>query len=305
MKSGDAAGFSGSDGESLDGESLKERLQGYGGFIFDLDGVLWQGERRIEGAAALINGLQEADIPFRFVSNTSSRSLQETLDKMRGFGFAVGSEQVFVASRECARQVAEAAGRGALIYAVGSPGLKQELELAGLEVLKIESSSASPDLETSRAELADCEYVVCGHDTGFSYERMRAALWAFIGGAGFAAVNLDATAPAAEGLIPAGGAIAGALEVLAGRPPDIMPGKPGPDLLERAARSAGLEPSQCLMVGDTPEADMAAARRAGMDSLLVFSGNTAPGDLREMEEEEKKPDFVLGSLADMHALILD
>ncbi len=270
------------------------QLNNYSGFIFDLDGVLWAGKEPITGAAAFINELSAAEYKVRFVSNTSSRSLQETMHKSEQFGYEISSDQVIVASRVCARQVAAEIDGGSCVYLVGTEGLEQELEAAGLQVIK-----------DGKSNLADCAYVVCGFDDEFNYDKMSNALAAFMRGAGFAAVNLDATAPMSGGKKkPAGGAISASLEVLAARPPDIMPGKPEPDLLERAAASAGLDPEECVMIGDTPEADIAAAKNAGMLSGLVLTGNVDKSMLEEIPSEQY-PDFVIEAISELAKYLLE
>lgn len=271
-----------------------EQINEYKGFIFDLDGVLWTGKEPIAGAVEFINELVAGKYEVRFVSNTSSRSLAETMQKIERFGYEITSDQVIVASRECARQIARETGRGSYVYLVGSEGLGRELKKAGLRVL-----------EGKEVNLTACEYVVCGFDERFNYDRMFNALAAFMNGAGFAAVNLDATAPIADGRKkPAGGAMAASLEVLAERPPDIMPGKPQPDLLETAAASANLAPEECVMIGDTPEADIAAAKNAGMASGLVLSGNAGLARMEEVSEF-LEPDFILNNIAELSEYLLN
>lgn len=269
-----------------------KQLKSYKGFIFDLDGVLWTGDEPVTGSIEFINELLSTEYKVRFVSNTSSRSLKETMKKIKSFGYQISEDKVIVASRECARLVARDAGRGSYVYLIGSEGLSHELKEAGLKVIKREEEN-----------LSECEYVVCGFDDSFNYSKMFNALSAFMNGAGFAAVNLDATAPIADGKKkPAGGAMAASLEVLAERPPDIMPGKPEPDLLERAAFSAGMSPDEWVMIGDTPEADIVSAKRADMLSGLVFSGNVGRDDLDAISEE-LRPDFILDTISDLSAYL--
>ena len=72
--------------------------------------------------------------------------------------------------------------------------------------------------------------------------------------------------------MPGSGVVAAAVEAMAGRGPDIMIAKPKPDLLLKAAESMGLQPGECLMVGDSLKSDIPAAAAAGMPSLLVLTG---------------------------------
>ena len=53
--------------------------------LIDMDGVLYQGEQAIAGAAGTVNWLVASDIPHLFLTNTTSRprsALQEKLGRM-------------------------------------------------------------------------------------------------------------------------------------------------------------------------------------------------------------------------------
>jgi len=61
---------------------------------------------------------------------------------------------------------------------------------------------------------------------------------------------------------------------------DIEETKPAPDLVEAAVRKLGLEPEECVMIGDTPY-DAEAACRAGVACIGVTSGGNEAEVLRE------------------------
>ena len=251
-----------------------------------MDGVLWTGKEKIESGPQVIRKLTEAGKEIRYVSNTSSRSLSDCLEKFTRFGYDIGGDELFIASRLTAKKVAQKCQKGAPVYVIGSDGLREEIANQGLK-------------QVDAPEFSDhtIKYVIAGHDRDFNYKKMKNALKAFEQGAGLAAVNLDATYPGKNGLRPAGGAIVGSLKVLAGEEPEIMPGKPEADLLQEAVRSLNIAIDDCLMIGDTPEADVKAAHNCGMDSALVLSGNTSIDELDCLPADET-PDYVLNSITD-------
>jgi len=269
----------------------REIFKQYKGFLFDLDGVLWAGSRVIPGAVQFINSLMDTSKRIRFISNTSSRSHENTLKKMKRLGYRVKAEQLIVASRETARYLADKLNKNELIYYIGTKSLKKEIEQAGLKIV----SDRDPE---NNSKIEKVSYVVVGYDNNFNYDKMWLALQYFQQGAEFAAVNLDATAPSSKGLKPAGGAIAGCMKVLAGREPDLMIGKPEPYLLVKGMEEAQLKPQDCIMIGDTPHSDIEAARRAGVKSALVLSGNTSKTDLVNLPAK-LKPDYVLTAIDDL------
>jgi len=269
----------------------KEILNEIRGIIFDLDGVLWTGKKVIPGAVKFINQLNRTNIKIRFISNTSSRSHEKTLKKMKDFGFKVKARQIIVASKEISIFLSNKLHTSGNIYVIGTDDLKSEIKNSGLNLISEE------DLGNKKAD-----YVVAGFDKNFSYKKMRTALKFFEQGAGFAAVNLDITAPSSDGLIPAAGSIVKCIEALAGGEIDIMIGKPEPYLLNKGIKSMQLSAKECIMVGDTPEADVKAARNAGLKSILVLSGNFSKSSINKISGA-KKPDLIINSISDLNELL--
>ena len=271
----------------LNGEECAlEIISEYKGYIIDLDGVLWKGTVPVKGGPDVINRLMNSSKKIRFVSNSSTRSLRDTLGKAENFGFSLSEDQLFLSCRVMAEKISCSLSGSGKVFVIGSEGLIEELKNFDLELVSEEKFMNNVD------------FVVVGNDREFSFFKMRMALRAFEGGAKLAAVNLDPTAPSSEGLIPAGGAIVAALKVLKGDKAEIMPGKPRPDLLLEAADDMGLEVGECLMIGDTPQADIEASTRAGMDSSLVFTGKFEVDDLPDLPQEHK-PDFIISSIAEL------
>lgn len=65
------------------------------GYIFDLDGTFYVGDKAIEGAADLIVHLREKEIPFRFTTNTTTRSLDSLIAKLNRLGLPIRPEESF------------------------------------------------------------------------------------------------------------------------------------------------------------------------------------------------------------------
>ena len=65
---------------------------------------------------------------------------------------------------------------------------------------------------------------------------------------------------------------------------DGFPAKPEPDVLMKSLEMFGVEPSECLLVGDAP-ADMQAGRRAGVKICAVRYGYGDPAELVKWEPD--------------------
>jgi 4-nitrophenyl phosphatase len=84
--------------------------------------------------------------------------------------------------------------------------------------------------------------------------------------------------PTSQGPEPETGPVVAFLEAASGRKATVL-GKPNPEIFELALERLGLGREETVMIGDTPETDIAGATAAGLRSIHVGSGNVADGDL--------------------------
>ena len=75
--------------------------------------------------------------------------------------------------------------------------------------------------------------------------------------------------------------------------------KPDPSIFRAAARAAGVDPSECLMVGDAREFDMP-AKAIGFRTVLF----TGPREVPDTSKDEWRPDAVVASYAELRKLLL-
>ena len=68
-----------------------------GGVLFDLDGVIFQGDGLIPGAEDVILKLQAARIPYRFITNTTRMTKNNLVNMLSKMGFSVTPEEIFAA----------------------------------------------------------------------------------------------------------------------------------------------------------------------------------------------------------------
>ncbi|HEV8306229.1 MAG TPA: HAD family hydrolase [Methylomirabilota bacterium] len=73
--------------------------------------------------------------------------------------------------------------------------------------------------------------------------------------------------------------------------------KPSPAIFQVAFDRLGVGPRECLFIGDRPEIDVAGAKGVGMDAAWFNPAGTPP------PAEAPEPDFVLGRLADLRAIL--
>ena len=230
----------------------------YGGFLVDLDGVVYVGEEPVVGALEGIAELRERDVPLRFVTNNSSSTRSEIRARLERLGIEADEDEI-VSAAWATGQYLDEAGYDT-VFVVGTDSLRAVLRAAGLAV----------DGEDPAA-------VVVGHDETTTYEELtEATRLVDEHDLPVVAVNADAAVPTAEGIVPGVGAITGVIETATGVEATVV-GKPEPRLFEYAVSSLGTD--DVAMVGDTPSADIRGAKRAGIGSILVAAHATQqPGD---------------------------
>lgn len=158
-------------------------------YLIDLDGTLYHGRHRIEGADQLIRTLQELGKPYLFVTNNSSRTPQGVADHLNGMGIPADASQVCTSAVAAAEYVAEESP-GAKVACIGEAGLLEAIEEAGLQL-----TEDVPD------------YVIQGIDREFSYHKLTKALRWINAGSKFIMTNPDLRLPSDDGLTPGAGTI--------------------------------------------------------------------------------------------------
>lgn len=73
--------------------------------------------------------------------------------------------------------------------------------------------------------------------------------------------------------------------------------KPDPEIFLRAARKLGVDPAQCIFIGDSPTSDIAGAHRVGMKTIWFPNGEVWPKDLA------LTPDAVVHALSEVTAVV--
>ncbi len=254
------------------------------GAVVDLDGTIYRGTSVLPGARKTVRMLRERGLDLLFLTNNPTRSAEAYADRLAEMGIDAAPEEILPAGAVTTAFVRREYP-DADVYLIGSPGLREQLEAANLPLV-------------SDPEAADL--LVTSHDYGFDYDDLAAGLWALEAGAAFIGTDPDRTYPGEDGRpYPGSGAITRAVAGVAGREPDRELGKPSEVTVRLALERLGVPAEECLVVGDTPETDIALGRTVGMLSVLVLTGTTRRSDL----PVEPMPDHVIERFADLPDLL--
>jgi phosphoglycolate/pyridoxal phosphate phosphatase family enzyme len=257
--------------------------------IFDLDGVIYRGDTVVPGAIPTLHRLTTAGHRLFFLTNNSTRSRRDYAEKITAMGFPAEPEQVMTSAYATGLYLRHQGAEGKRVFLIGEHGLAEEMTLAGLIVVPLDSD-----------ERAD--YVVVGLDRFLTFAKLQRAFVEVRGGAAFVATNKDPTYPMEEGKeIPGGGSMVAALEYALGVTP-VAIGKPEPYTLEEILRLAAGRPEEAVMIGDRLDTDIRVGRRVGLKTVLPLTGVTTPAVLESAAPEER-PDFVIDSLEELPGIV--
>ena len=251
----------------------------YRGWLFDLDGTVYVGERLVPGAAELIAGLRAAGRRAAFLSNKPLETRADYARKLTRLGIPAGADDVINSSLVLARHL-RGLDRGAPVFVIGEAPMLAEMRAHGFEV----------------RDDARVRWVVIAFDRTFTYAKLDTALQAVKGGARLIATNPDRTCPVEGGEIPDCAGMIAAVEAVTDRRVEVIVGKPSPIILEVALAALGVPASESVIVGDRIETDIMMGKRGGLATVLVLSGVTRPDDPRI---DTLAPDHVVRSVADL------
>lgn len=250
------------------------------GWLFDLDGTIYRGERLIPGAAETIATLRAEGRRVAFLSNKPLYTREDYARKLTQLGIPAGPEDVINSSLVLARHLSALDPR-APVFVIGEPPLVEELRAHGLEVRRDHR----------------VRWVVIAFDRTFDYAKLNTALQAVRrSGARLIATNPDRTCPTEDGEIPDCAGMIAAVEAVTERRVEVIVGKPSPIILEVALAALGVAAGDCAIVGDRIETDIVMGKRLGLATVLVLTGITRPDDPRIAE---LAPDAVLGSIREL------
>lgn len=255
-------------------QTWQETIKAY---YFDLDGTIYLGDKLIEGSKGLIEKIRSSGKKVFFVSNNSSKNKEDYVKKLSHLGISCSCEDFILSTDHLIVFLKDHFVKN--IFILGTQSFKEQLEKEGFI-----HNDQSP------------EYVVVGYDTELNYSKLVSACRLIHKGVDYIATHCDIFCPSEYGPLPDVGAFIRLLEATTGRSPSSIFGKPAKGMLENHIQTLGLNPQECLMVGDRLHTDYGLAQENGMRSAVVLSGETTRDVLEKLEDF---PDVVLSSIADL------
>ena len=243
-------------------------------FLLDLDGTLYLDERLFDGAADFLRAIRSRGGTYRFLTNNSSRSVEAYVEKFTRLGVATEAGDFLTSVDALIHYLREHGGEDRRYYVCGTESMKSQLRAAGFTVAE-------------RRE--DANALLMGFDTELTFQKLEDACILLGQGVPYVATNPDWICPTAYGFVPDCGSVCEMLWRATSRRPVVI-GKPEPLMPQLAMLEAGVSAQETLLVGDRIYTDIASGANAGIDTLLVLSGETKEEDLPTADPQ---PTFVL------------
>ncbi|XP_010554749.1 PREDICTED: phosphoglycolate phosphatase 2 [Tarenaya hassleriana] len=295
--------------QRLSSRNVRSLFDSVDAFLFDCDGVIWKGDKLIDGVSHTLDTLRSMGKKLVFVTNNSTKSRKQYAEKFQSLGVSsVTEEEIFSSSFAAAMYLkVNNFPKDKKVYVIGGDGILEELRLAGFTGL------GGPEDGEKRVQLRSNSLfehdktvgaVVVGLDPNINYYKLQYGTLCVRENPGclFIATNRDAVGHMTDlQEWPGAGCMVAAMCGSTEREP-IVVGKPCTFMMEFLLQKFGIETSKMCMVGDRLDTDILFGQNAGCKTLLVLSGVTTESALRQ-EGNKVQPDYYTSTVSDIVKLM--
>ena len=254
-----------------------EALRSKKGFICDMDGVIYHGDRLLPGVKEFVDWLYRENKQFLFLTNASGRTPKELQQKLWRMGLDVDESHFYTSALSTAKFLSRQSP-DCSAYVIGDPGLYNALHDAGIAINDV-----------------DPDYVVVGETVNYNFDKICRAMHHVQNGAKLIGTNTDLTGPSEQGIIPACRALVAPIEITTGVSAYYV-GKPNPLMMRSAIHRLGVHSEEAAMIGDRMDTDIIAGIESGLDTVLVLSGVTSRENITQYPY---RPRIILDGVGDI------
>jgi NagD protein len=249
-------------------ENVLENIKGKAGYIIDMDGVIYHGNKLLPGVTDFLMWLEESGKKYLFLTNSSERTPKELHEKLKRLGINVGEEHFYTSALATASFLSNQKPNGSA-YIIGDAGLIHALYSVGYSV-----NNVNPD------------YVVVGDTHSYNFEKIELAVNLVIKGAKLIGTNPDISGPVEIGITPSTKALISPIEIAAGKKA----------MMRSALKRLGVKREDAIVIGDRMDTDVRCGLESEIDTLLVLSGIT---DRDGIDQFPYRPRYILNGIIDL------
>ncbi|KAL9485007.1 hypothetical protein ACSS6W_003796 [Trichoderma asperelloides] len=249
-----------------DSAGIKEFIDKFDTFLFDCDGVLWNGDHAYEGVPETIAFLKSKGKRLVFVTNNSTKSREDYVKKLAKLNIPCEAEDVFGSSYSAAiyiNRILKLPPGKNKVFAIGESGMEVELASEGIPFIGGTDASFRRDITPADFEniangsMLDPEVgvVLCGLDFHINYLKIALGFHYVRRGAVFLATNADSTLPMHHEFFLGAGSCMIPLAYALGEQPTVL-GKPSQAMMDAVEGKFQLDRAKTCMVGDRLNTDI-------------------------------------------------
>lgn len=247
------------------------------GFICDMDGVIYHGDKILEGVREFVNWMIEKDKKFVFLTNSPERTPHELSMKLERMGLSVSPEHFYTSAMATAEFLCNQAA-GCTAYVIGEASLAKAMYDRGIYMNDV-----------------DPDYVVVGETRTYSFEKLEKAIALVNAGAKLIGTNPDTVGVTDRGIMPATGSLIAPIEIATGKKAYFV-GKPNPVMIRHGLKRLGCHSEDIAFIGDRMDTDIIAGIESNVDTILVLSGVTAREDIGNFPY---RPKYIFNGIGDI------
>ncbi|MGN1148778.1 MAG: HAD-IIA family hydrolase [Lachnospiraceae bacterium] len=248
-------------------------------FLFDIDGTIAVGNTLYDGSAELIDYISQIGGKAYYITNNSTKSGADYVDKFKKNFHLETTEDLFITSGYMTIRFIKENFSNRKIFVLGTASFVTELKKNGLIV-------------TEQPE-SDIACILVGYDSELTYEKLVNTCQVLSTmEVPFYATNPDLCCPIDFGFIPDCGAICQMLTSSTGKVPVYL-GKPAREVCDQCMKQSGFTPEETIVIGDRLYTDIACGINAGVETCVVYTGEATP---EEVAHSEYKPTYAFDNI---------
>ncbi|MDD6215097.1 MAG: HAD-IIA family hydrolase [Firmicutes bacterium] len=247
------------------------------GFISDMDGVIYHGNRILDGVLEFVNWMIDNDKKFVFLTNSPEKTPHELSMKLERMGLSVSADHFYTSAMATA-EFLHTQKPGCTAYVIGEAALTKALYDHNIYM-----NDVNPD------------YVVVGETRTYNFEKIEKAIELVNKGAKLIGANPDITGPTEKGVMPATGSLIAPIEIATGKKAYFV-GKPNPLMLRHGLKKLNCHSNEIAFIGDRMDTDIIAGIESNIDTVLVLSGVTS---METIDNFPYRPKYIVNGVGDL------
>lgn len=280
---------------------MKAKLRKIKRLALDMDGTIYLGSRLFPFTLDFLKSMRDNGIGYSFLTNNPTKSVADYLQKLAKMGIEANEDNMYTTSLAAIDYIKTHYPSAKRLFMLGTPSMVSQFEKAGFEACADDAEDV-PDV------------LVVAFDTTLEYPRLCRAAWWASQGIPYVATNPDRVCPTDQKVVLVDcGSLCKCIEHATNRKPDIVLGKPDPNMLTGIMQRHGLEADEIAMIGDRIYTDTATAHNAGAVGVLVLSGETTIETALAVAEDARTnpapeffpPDFIVRDIQELGEMILE